>query len=260
MSSTRDIDRTLDTWMSEGPSRVADRVIAAALTEIPTTRQRGARRTLRRYLSMTTLRPTAESPIRRLVPALAAAFLLIAVVGVVAVPRLLTIGDPGPGLADGTTFSSDRHGYELTLPEGWTMNEIPGEWRYGTVAAPFFPGTDEFASPADGNEVGLHVWAAEAPAGTTLDTFIESYDAQILSDLDCAPPVRQEPIAVAGTTGRVTGLSCTVEEDAIRIRETLFVANGTAYVVTMDTMQDEMTDSETDALYEAVLGTFRLAD
>lgn len=43
MTNPTDFERTLDRWMNDGPTVVADRVIAAALTEIPTTRQRGAR-------------------------------------------------------------------------------------------------------------------------------------------------------------------------------------------------------------------------
>ena len=43
MSHSRDTDRILDEWMGDGPGVVADHVIAGAMTEIQTTRQRGAR-------------------------------------------------------------------------------------------------------------------------------------------------------------------------------------------------------------------------
>ena len=43
MNRSRDIDRILDRWMDDGPSVVVDRVIAGAMTDIQTTRQRGAR-------------------------------------------------------------------------------------------------------------------------------------------------------------------------------------------------------------------------
>jgi hypothetical protein len=42
MTRSRDTDRNVDRWMDDGPTLVADRVIAAAMTEIQTTRQRGA--------------------------------------------------------------------------------------------------------------------------------------------------------------------------------------------------------------------------
>ena len=43
MTHDRDLDRVLDRWMDDGPTVVADRVIATAITDVHTTRQRGAR-------------------------------------------------------------------------------------------------------------------------------------------------------------------------------------------------------------------------
>jgi hypothetical protein len=43
MTHDRDLDRVLDRWMDDGPTVVADRVIATAMTDVHTTRQRGAR-------------------------------------------------------------------------------------------------------------------------------------------------------------------------------------------------------------------------
>ena len=42
MTQPRDIDRVLERWMDDGPTVVADRVIAAAMTDVHTTRQIGA--------------------------------------------------------------------------------------------------------------------------------------------------------------------------------------------------------------------------
>ena len=42
MTHERDLDRVLGRWMDEGPTSVADRVIATAMTDVHTTRQRGA--------------------------------------------------------------------------------------------------------------------------------------------------------------------------------------------------------------------------
>jgi hypothetical protein len=43
MTHERDLDHMLDWWMDDGPTVVADRVIAAAMTDVHTTRQRDAR-------------------------------------------------------------------------------------------------------------------------------------------------------------------------------------------------------------------------
>jgi len=58
MTRSRDIDQLLNRWMDDGPTVVADRVIAAALTEIPTTRQRGARWALLKEIFMV-MKPAA---------------------------------------------------------------------------------------------------------------------------------------------------------------------------------------------------------
>ncbi len=42
MTDERQLDRVLDRWIDDGPTVVADRVIAAAMTDVHTTRQRGA--------------------------------------------------------------------------------------------------------------------------------------------------------------------------------------------------------------------------
>ena len=53
MTHERDLDRVLDRWMDDGPTVVADRVIATAMTDVHTTRQRGARWALLKELFMT---------------------------------------------------------------------------------------------------------------------------------------------------------------------------------------------------------------
>lgn len=58
MTHERDLDRVLDRWMDAGPTVVADRVIATAMTDVHTTRQRGARSALLKELFMT-LKPAA---------------------------------------------------------------------------------------------------------------------------------------------------------------------------------------------------------
>lgn len=260
MTAPRDIDSVLDSWMSDGPTIVADRVIAAALTEIPTTRQRGAG-ALRRYFTMTTLRPTIDSPNRRFLPLVAAAALLIAVVGVALIPRLIPVADDGPGLSNGVSFTSERYGYELTLPEGWSTHEVAGAWSYGAVALPGFPGTDQFRAPdTAADQANLYVWAAETPAGVTLAEFLEGWDAQVLTGLDCAAPPSHQSTTVDGVAARLSTSHCTADGAALNLRETVVVANGWVYVMAMDTDPAQMTDAEMDALYGGVIDSFRFTD
>lgn len=260
MTAPRDIDSVLDSWMSDGPTIVADRVIAAALTEIPTTRQRGAG-ALRRYFTMTALRPTLDSPNRRFLPLVAAAALLIAVVGVALIPRLIPVADEGPGLSNGVSFTSERYGYEITVPEGWTTHEVAGTWRFGSVAMPSFPGTDEFTSPdSDLANAHLYIWATEAPAGTTLASFLESWDTQTLNGLECPAAPTYQATVVDGVTGRLSSVHCTANGIALNLRETVIVTNGMVYVMAMDTDPAAATDAEMDDLNRSVIETFAFTD
>src|SRR5687767_11234303 len=58
MTHDRDLDRMLARWMDDGPTAIADRVVDAALTDVHTTRQRGARWAPLRELFMT-MKPAA---------------------------------------------------------------------------------------------------------------------------------------------------------------------------------------------------------
>lgn len=260
MTHQRDLDATLDLWMSDGPTRVADRVIASALTEITTTPQRGASSALRRIITMTTLRPAAASPWRGLIPAAAAAMLIL-VVGVALVPRIVPTADGGPGLDADRVVTSPRYGYEITVPGDWTAHEVPGTWHYGSVPLPDFPGTDQYFSPAsDPMEAHLFIWSAEAPAGTTLDAFLEGYDAQALTGLECLSPPRHTATTVAGADARLTASECRIDGVPLRLRETVTIADGRVFIIAMDVDPATTTDDELDALYTSILDTFRLTD
>jgi hypothetical protein len=94
MTPDRDFDRVLDRWMDVGPTAVSDRVIAAAMTDVQTTTQRGRPRLPRRILAMTS--QTIRRPHGAAIPVLTAAAVLAAlVVGTYLVMRPdVGIGDP----------------------------------------------------------------------------------------------------------------------------------------------------------------------
>ena len=116
MTDWRDLDRVLDRWMDDGPSAVADRVIAAAMTDVNSTRQRGARLALLEEIFMT------------MKPAMTA--LGIAAVAIVAgaMYQLLAGGDAEIG-APPVITADDLPSIVLnssTTPEGWTIDSVLG--------------------------------------------------------------------------------------------------------------------------------------
>lgn len=113
MSRSRDIDPILDRWIDDGPTVVADRVVAGAMTEIQATPQRGARRASLREL-FTTMKPAA------MVVGLAALIILG-----VAASQLTPDGNPRIGTAPVSAAAPDLGAIVVTndnAPEHWAVN------------------------------------------------------------------------------------------------------------------------------------------
>jgi hypothetical protein len=114
MTTERDLDRSLERWMDDGPTVVADRVIAAAMTDVHTTRQRGARWALLKELFMT-MKPAATI----------GAIAIVAVLGIAAYQVFLG-GETGIGGPATRVFTADDlPNIVLTAenaPDGWTVD------------------------------------------------------------------------------------------------------------------------------------------
>src|SRR5688572_3852233 len=93
MTQERDLDRVLDRWMDDGPTIVADRVIATAMTDVHTTRQRGARWALLKELFMTMKPAMTMLGIAAVAIVALAAFQILAEGGGIGAPRAITADD-----------------------------------------------------------------------------------------------------------------------------------------------------------------------
>lgn len=93
MTYDRDFDRVLDRWMDDGPTTVADRVIATAMTEVHTTRQRGTRWALLKELLMTRKPAMTVLGIAAVAAVALVAIQFVAGGGGIGAPRVLTEED-----------------------------------------------------------------------------------------------------------------------------------------------------------------------
>lgn len=107
MTQQRDLDRVLDRWMDDGPTAVADRVIAAAMTDVHTTRQLGARWAPLKELFMT------------MKPALAV--LGLTAVAAIALAAFQILG--GNGIGGPRVISADEITEIIASPDN-----LPGDW------------------------------------------------------------------------------------------------------------------------------------
>ena len=108
MTRSVDTDRIVDRWMDEGPRAVADRVIAGAMTEIQTTRQRTARWVALKEISMN-LKP-------------AAMVLGLAAVVVVGIATYQSISGQGRGAGD--PAESPRIVGASEVPQAWSAADL----------------------------------------------------------------------------------------------------------------------------------------
>ena len=156
MNRQRDIDRVLEDWLAEGPSRMPDRLVSATVDQLDHFQQR------KPWLPW--------SPTMNRLTTYAAALAAVLVVAVVAWSALggqwgpASPPSPSPSPAAPATqqptesFTSSRHGYTVRLPAGeWTVEERPGSWAIGEFFdANSDSGVDYFERPSSERTPALY--------------------------------------------------------------------------------------------------------
>ena len=204
MTSEHDVDRVLEDWFAQGPSRLPDRVISETVEHLDHIKRR-------RYL----LPPGRERMARLLIAGTGlAAALVAAVVGF----ATLTGGD-GVGGPDGVTYTSDRHGYSVFLPDGWTVEERPGTWeRRRVLRREQRGGVDYFEEDLDADGIPtLYVYLASQPipAGMSFDEWVGRHDVATTGEQPCFELVGSyESRLVDGETARVGTHHCETSRTA----------------------------------------------
>jgi hypothetical protein len=197
MTSEHDVDRVLEDWFAQGPSRLHERVISESVEHLDHIKQR-------RYL----LPPGRERMTRLLIAGTGlAAALLAAVVGFATITGGDGVGGPG-----GVTYTSDRHGYSVFLPDGWTVEERLGTWELGEFFdANSEDGVDYFEDVnADGIPT-LYVYLASQPipVGMSFDEWVARHDVATTLNEPCFALVSpHESRLVDGENARVGTYHC----------------------------------------------------
>jgi len=187
MTQQRDIDRVLDRWLDDGPSVVADRVIAAAMTDVHTTRQIGARWAPLKELFMIT-KPAATLLALAVVATLGvAAYQLIwaggnlggppepRIVAASELPEIVMNADDAPAGMDLDGIFSDRN--EVLLRPIMSVE--------GADAAPYTQQPGFLAgryTEFSGEEAGVLSWAALFATPEDADQALQLYMDEVTSD------------------------------------------------------------------------------
>jgi hypothetical protein len=182
MTHDRDLDRVLDRWMDDGPTIVADRVIATAMTDVHTTRQRGARWVLLKELFMT-MKPAMTVIGLAAVAVLAIAAYQLVAGGGIGGPRVVTPedlptivlpeGQAPEGMGHDNTYDDERILLRPIISVTGT-DAIPYLEQPGFVAGRY----TEFS----GELTGLLSWAAIFETPEDAQRSLALYAEEVQSD------------------------------------------------------------------------------
>jgi hypothetical protein len=225
MTRQLDVDRVLEDWLAEGPSRLPDRVIHETIGQLDDIKQRrlwwlpGSERMTRIILPITGV----------------AAALIVAVVALVSL-----YGGPNVGAPPGTPFTSDRHGYTIILSDGWTVEEQPGTWALGAFFdATTSSGVDFFQrlDPDQGPRLNLYLGSQPIPTGMSFDEWAATHDDATEQEHPCFDLVATYPgVTVDGEPARQQAHHCETffgegDDGALTGIQTLVSHNGRGYAI-----------------------------
>jgi hypothetical protein len=222
MTSELDVDRVLEDWLAKGPSRLPDRVITETVERLDHIKRR-------RYV----LPPGRERMTRLLIAGTGlAAALIAAAVGF----ATLTGGD-GVGGPDGVTHTSDRHGYSVFLPDGWTVEERPGTWDSGE----FFDANSEdgvdYFEELNADEIPtmyVYLSSQPIPAGMSFEEWVARHDLATTNEAPCFELVGSyESRLLDGETARIGTYHCEDYENGVpwTTVQTTVAHNGRGYAI-----------------------------
>jgi len=213
MTARDDLDRQLDTFLSDGPTELPDPSFYAVRHRTESTRQRvvigpwrmpdpmnrfaaiglgTAAVVVALVVGMQVLRPSAPGGVGSASSPTPA-------------PTATTAPSPSPAPVTSLTqsFASTMHGFSVSYPGGWIARPATEPWTDRPAIAEFDnPGLDVLRDPVLADHLFLNI--ASRPIG---DTAPADWMAQQMSGYGCTAT---EPIAVDGVTGRIGTNDCDI--------------------------------------------------
>jgi hypothetical protein len=184
MTAPRDPDSILAAWLEEGPTRLPDGTHRAILVATRTSRPQRPRRWAPWRISMFSFTRVALA---------ATVFLIVGLSGLNLYSSSLAPGSGPGGLAIDTStwtpYVSDRYGFSIGHPAGWT--ELPADHTWTLAADQADPSSgamDRLIAPAGDIRVGA--WSVALEPGTTIedgpdvDAWVEEY-CQVTGTAPC---------------------------------------------------------------------------
>jgi hypothetical protein len=265
MKTDRDFERIAKAWLAGGPTDLPDRVLDAVIDEIHLTRQRRRERAPWRLPTMTT--PA------RLAGAAVIGVLLIGGVLILARPDAHVAGpSPAPsasaaasaaastGTASASpiaipaldaTFTSERYGFSVRYPTGWTYVQATVPWAPGAATLWGDPALDVIR----GSDIRLVAASQPLVQGQTADDWYRAYCTSGAVTGCATAPTGWTHVTIDRQSGYVDLDGLVASGGTMvpggRIYDAIVVSHGRAYAFTMDGNLDR-------GVFNAILATIQL--
>jgi hypothetical protein len=233
MNRPADVDRTLESWLAEGPSQLPNHVIDGIVRQLEETHQRkhwwlpGRQQMNRMILA---IGGVAAVAVLALV-ALGLNFNQPGLGGVpipAAAPTPTVVPTAVPTEPEGVLYTSERHGYSLLLPdESWTVAEMPGTWVLGMTFNQNGLGVDSVFADLSAPRTYILFNSQPVPSGTTLEQWSIDYDSANKRTWPECEVERSESAVLDGETARLNTYLCDTEYAV----EVAALHGGRAYVI-----------------------------
>jgi hypothetical protein len=88
-----------------------------------------------------------------------------------------------------TTYVSNRYGFTIGHPAGWTEHPADHDWTFAadaadTLSPPKFTAWELFVAPDD--SIGISAWSVAVTPGTTIEAWLQAYCPIAENDSPCA--------------------------------------------------------------------------
>lgn len=189
MSDDRSVERSIRSWLEEGPTMAPDRPVEAALSRIEQTAQEWGPLAPWRLPTMHPLMRFASAAVIAAIAVAGALYVLAGGGGTgdspmpsrsadstssaASIPPSPTSSGSGAPLdtSSWTRYESERYGFTISHPPDWTVRPSTDEWTLGGD----FRDTRAEGFLAPESLILVTAWSAEVPAGTTLEAWLRDY-------------------------------------------------------------------------------------
>ena len=128
--------------------------------------------------------------------------------------------------SDWVAFTSDRYGYDMSHPSGWTATQATTTGRSRPTGSTQTKAADRFISTDAAYQIGVTSFSAPVPAGMSNEDWLAAYtapDSDGAPTTGCTPIDQFEAITVDGQPGLLNPDACDASQAFVFIGDQVYV-------------------------------------